>query len=136
MTKISKKYIAVINGALKNDEGIINVPIKRAQEGIILRCVAEDGKEAITEYKVLNKSEKLSLVELIPVTGKTHQLRVHMSYMKTPIYGDDLYGAPQKDENIRLHCAEISFRHPFLDKTITITAKIPDDIEEIINGNF
>ena len=59
-----------------------------------------------------------------------------MSYMGTPIYGDDLYGAPQKGENIRLHCEQISFKHPFREKTFTINAKIPDDIKEITDSNF
>lgn len=134
--KIRKKYIALINGTPEEETGIINAPIKRTKEGIILRCVGFDGKEAITEYKVLKKSNNFSLVELIPVTGKTHQLRVHMSYIGTPIYGDDLYGAPQNGENIRLHCEEISFKHPFEDKIITIKAKIPDDIKEFIDSNF
>ncbi len=129
--RIKKNYIAVVNGKLKDKEGIISAPIKRAKEGIMLRCVAPDGKEAVTEYKVISEGENLSLVTLSPLTGRTHQLRVHMSHIGHPIYGDDLYGAPQKNERLRLHCREITFIHPFLKREIKIEAPLPEDISNL-----
>ncbi len=129
--RIKKNYVAVINGSPADKEGIISAPIKRAKEGIILRCVAPDGKEAVTEYKVVSEWENLSLVSLSPLTGRTHQLRVHMSHIGHPIYGDDLYGAPQKNEVLRLHCKEITFIHPFLKREIKIEAPLPEDISNL-----
>lgn len=130
--KIEKEYIAVINGQPSDDNGIISAPIKRAKEGIILRCVAPDGKEAVTEYKVLKKINGFTLISLIPITGRTHQLRVHLSHIGNPIYGDDLYGAPQKNEKTRLHCKKLIFNHPVTKKKIEIEAPIPDDILNLI----
>ena len=131
--KIIKEYVAVVNRNINPLEGEINYPIKRQEEGIILRCVAPDGKDSLTEYSTLETFRDYSLVKLIPVTGRTHQLRVHLSYIGHPIYGDDLYGAPQKDETLKLHCRKLIFNHPASDKLISIAAPIPDDINKLIN---
>jgi 23S rRNA pseudouridine1911/1915/1917 synthase len=131
--KIFKEYVAVINGIINPMKGEMNFPIKRREEGIILRCVAPDGKDSLTEYSTLKTFGDLSLVKLIPVTGRTHQLRVHLSHIGHPIYGDDLYNAPQKDESLKLHCRKITFNHPTSDKLISIEAPIPDDIETLVN---
>ena len=130
--RIHKEYIAVVNGVPELRCGTISVPIKRRENSVMLRCAAPDGREAITEYEVEKTFGGLSLVRLRPVTGRTHQLRVHMSYMNTPIYGDDLYGAPQKNEQTRLHCNKISFYHPLTKEKITVTAPIPKDITILI----
>ncbi len=130
--KIIKEYVAVVNGIISPSKGQISHPIKRREEGIILRCVAPDGKDSLTEYTTLETFQDYSLVKLIPITGRTHQLRVHLSYIGHPIYGDDLYGAPQKDETLKLHCRKLIFNHPILDKLISIEAPIPHDIKELI----
>lgn len=130
---IIKEYIAVVNGAPDPLEGRISAPIKRKYESIMLRCVSDEGKEAITDYKTVVSYNGLSLVSLFPKTGRTHQLRVHMSYIGTPIYGDDLYGAPQRDEATRLHCKKVFFRHPEDGREIEIEASPPMDIKELID---
>ena len=122
--EIKKEYIALVNGNPKEKSGRISAPIKRKAESVILRCVAEDGKEAITDYETIG----LSLVKLKPITGRTHQLRVHLSYIGTPIFGDDLYGAPQKDEAVRLHCRKIEFLHPIAKTKLNIEADMPLDM--------
>ncbi len=123
--EITKEYIAVINGVLSPDKGEIHAPIKK-QDGKMKRIVSPDGKEAISLYETLKTKDNLSLVRLNPITGRTHQLRVHMSYMKHPIYGDSMYGAPQKGENIKLHCKRVSFVHPLAGENIVIEAPVPD----------
>jgi len=128
---IHKTYIASINGKLIQKRGTISAPVSRKENSAILRCVSNKGKEAITEYEVLKELNGLSLIKLHPKTGRTHQLRVHMSYMGTPIYGDDLYGAPQKNERTRLHCYEISFVHPMRGEMITVSAPVPYDITQL-----
>lgn len=126
--KILKEYIAVVNGVPNPSEGTVCAPIKRAEGSAILRCVARDGKEAVSEYTLERTSGDISLVRLRPLTGRTHQLRVHMSHIGTPIYGDDLYGAPQVGEATRLHCASVSFEHPVTKIPLTLTAPVPEDI--------
>lgn len=130
--EIKKEYTAVVNGILNPKAGVITARIKRISESLILRCVAEDGKEAITEYETISVKNGLSYVSLKPVTGRTHQLRVHMQFMCCPIYGDDMYGAQQLNEETRLHCRKVTFRHPFSKNTITVEAPLPEDIKELI----
>ena len=132
---INKSYIAVVNGIPKPDCGRICTNISRADNSTILRKVSAEGKEAVTDYEVAHTFNGISLVKLTPHTGRTHQLRVHMSYIGTPIYGDDLYGAPQIDECTRLHCESLSFKHPVTKETIKITAPIPRDITELFEKN-
>ena len=127
--EIKKQYVAIIDGVPEKEKGRINAPIKRLQESIITRGVAPDGKEAITDYEVIEKFEKKAFVKLFPITGRTHQLRVHMSYIGAPICGDSLYGNAQKGEQTLLHCARLSFIHPITKKEITVEAPLPDDIK-------
>lgn len=129
---IKKEYVAVLNGIPKEKDGVVNAPIKRKKEGEIPRCVSPDGKEAITKYTVLDENGKTSLVHLFPVTGRTHQIRVHMSYIGNPIYGDVMYGAMQEGERTRLHCLKISFKHPITERQMEITAPYPKDIKEAV----
>ena len=126
--KIKKEYVAVVNGIPEPSDGRVSAPIRREKESVITRCVAQDGKEAVTDYKAEKSFGRYSLVRLNPLTGRTHQLRVHMSYIGTPIYGDDLYGAPQKDEATRLHCRKLVFIHPTSKKEMTVIAPLPDDM--------
>lgn len=129
--RIEKEYIALVNGALEKTEDIISAPIKRKEEKGILRCVSSDGKEAVTRYCVEKTNGIVSLVRLYPITGRTHQIRVHMSYLGFPIYGDYMYGAVQKNERTRLHCLRITFWHPESRKEIEIKSDIPDDFREV-----
>lgn len=130
--KVKKEYIAVVNGVPAPPNDRICAPIRRLEESVILRCVAADGKEAITDYTTEKSANGLSLVRLYPLTGRTHQLRVHLSYIGVPIYGDDLYGAPQVGEKTRLHCAKISFTHPASGEKIVIEAPTPNDMKKLI----
>ena len=124
--QIEKEYVALACGRIDQKEGTIDTPIKKA-EGI-KRAVSTDGKEAITKYKVVEEVNGLSLVKVQPLTGRTHQIRVHLSYIGTPIYGDWLYGKAIEGERVRLHCQRISFKHPLKNTEITIEAALPDDI--------
>ena len=87
----NKEYIAIVTGRLEG-KGVINAPIKRSQDSIVNRIVADDGEYAITEYEALHSSDELSVVRVHPITGRTHQIRVHMSHIGHPILGDTLYG--------------------------------------------
>lgn len=129
-SKPEKRYLAICKGCPEPKEGEINAPIGR-DTGIIKRCVREDGKLSITKYKVLKTGNGMSVVETIPVTGRTHQIRVHLSHIGSPIYADYLYGKEIKGERTRLHCAQVSFEHPFAKKTIILYAPVPQDFSEL-----
>ena len=101
-----------------------------------MRCIAPDGKEAVTEYEVIKCGEKYSFLRLIPITGRTHQLRVHLSFLKTPIYGDDMYGAPQENKQTLLHCGKLKFRHPETKKEIILESEFPEDINYILKNEI
>ena len=137
---ISKSYIAILDGELQDTEGTIVTYIKRKEKSIILRQVCENtdnGKIAITQYKVLAKSNGLSLVEATPVTGRTHQLRVHFSHIGAQILGDDLYGhASDKIARHALHAHKLSFTHFSTNEDIEITAPLPSDMATIIEDHF
>ena len=133
ITSAEKRYLAICIGTPSAREGEISQPIGR-DAGIIKRCVRADGKPSVTKYKVLKIGNGMSLVEALPVTGRTHQIRVHLSYIGTPIYGDFLYGQEIAGQRTRLHCESVSFTHPFTNKKITLCAEIPDDFSAFIKN--
>lgn len=127
--KIEKTYYALCEGIFPEKEGLIDKPIVRKCESLILREVSDKGKPSITEYKVISE-KKNSLVLLKPKTGRTHQLRVHLSYLGHPILGDPFYGNKNNSERLMLHCGKMTFLHPFSGKKTTILAKIPPEFEK------
>ena len=129
--KIQKQYIAVCHGIFENKSGVIDAPIARVDGSGILREVSKSGKHAVTEYQVIDEKNGLTLVKLFPKTGRTHQLRVHLSHIGHPIYGDDMYGSPIKNGCTLLHCEKISFIHPKTNEKTEIFAPIPKDIKNI-----
>ena len=116
--EVRKTYLAKTSGWLDTDEGRIELPIARLAPGSLLRCVREDGKKAVTEYRVLSRGPEISreevLLELHPVTGRTHQLRVHCAHLGHPILGDPQYGGGTGGQ--RLVCKQIELRHPLTDE--------------------
>ena len=129
--QIQKEYLAICHGIPQNKKDIIDAPIKRKDGSLIQREVSPIGKEAITQYEVISSKDNLSLVKIKPITGRTHQIRVHLSYIGNAIYGDDMYGSDAKDANCLLHCRKISFFHPETGKKISFEAKVPKDMEFI-----
>lgn len=126
-----KIYYAAVHGKI-DESGTINAPIARERESIILRCVLEDGQEAVTHYKRIKMNQKYSLAEINLETGRTHQIRVHFSHIGHPLAGDDMYGGYRTDISRQaLHCGEISFKDPVSGENITVRSEIPEDIEKI-----
>lgn len=125
--RIIKEYEAICHGAL-DESGKIDAPIGRVPGSSILRCVTPDGKDAHTEYELIRLMGDLSHVRLRTITGRTHQLRVHLSHIGHPIYGDDLYGSPALNEKCRLHCRKIIFTNPANGKKLILEAKPPYDM--------
>ena len=131
-----KEYIAIVEGYFEEKEGIIDAPIARKEESIIERCINENGDKSITHYKVLEELElndiKISVVKCLLETGRTHQIRVHMSYIGHPLLGDDLYGGNTDFINRQaLHSYKISFIHPIENKKVEFISIIPKDLENL-----
>ena len=124
--KFTKTYLATIVGKPEDSHGFIDAPIIREAEGSIKRVVRADGKECLTEYKLISydKENDTSVVRVTPHTGRTHQIRVHMAYIGHPLKNDFLYGE-RGAETYSLHCASLSFPHPFTNEVITVEAQAP-----------
>ena len=123
-----KEYAAICVGVPNPKSGTIAAPIKREKEGIIKRVIAPDGKPAVTDYTVVSIHNGLCLLALFPKTGRTHQIRLHLSHIGTPIYGDFLYGEEVLGERLRLHCRSVSFTHPITNNAIKFSAPLPSDM--------
>ena len=135
-TRVQKTYYAWVCGRPDADEGIIDAPIGRKPLPSLLRQVMEDGKPSITEYKVLERKGELTKLALTPVTGRTHQLRVHCSYMGYPILGDPQYGNEKSQEISRklgissqiLWAKSLIFSHPISAEQLEITSRYTGEI--------
>lgn len=129
----SKEYLAILEGILNKKKGTIIAPIARKKDSIIERCVDESGDFSITHYKVIKEFNNLSLVNFKLETGRTHQIRVHSSYIGHPILGDDLYG--NKSSLIyrqALHSYKISFIHPKTREKMCFEIDLPKDMLSIV----
>ncbi len=131
--KIEKEYIALVEGA-PPESGCIDAAIARESESIIKRCVRQDGDAAYTEYRVQEYGDGFSLVRLYPKTGRTHQLRVHMSHIGHPIAGDTMYGAAHLSQNRQLlHCRQLAFTHPVTHKNLVICKNEPSYFRQYLH---
>ena len=128
-----KEYIALVDGIIDKQEQIVEAPIARKENSIIERSVNPSGDNAVTVIKLVKTYDSYSLIKCILKTGRTHQIRVHTSYIGHPILGDDLYGNKSDKINRQaLHALKINFIHPITNKKLEITAKIPKDIGSLI----
>ncbi len=128
-TNIEKTYLAVCQGKVQGS-GTIDIGIKREEGRSIQRIADVNGQRAITHYKALEYNKGHTLVELKLETGRTHQIRVHMSHIGHPLAGDDMYGGDKSlIKHQALHCKEIKFIHPISKKSMHIIAPIPHEIK-------
>lgn len=123
--KVIKKYRAVISGTIEPSEAIIDLPIARNPKNPQKMMVMENGKQAITQYSCIKKGSKYSLIELLPKTGRTHQLRVHLNYINKPIVGDLLYGG-EPAERLFLHAHSLEIRLPSTGQITEFQSKSPE----------
>lgn len=133
----SKKYIAVTKGVIEQDEFIINSPIGRNPKQPHKMEVNKDGKESITGVKVLERFKDASLVELDLITGRTHQIRVHLSSIGHPVYNDTLYGFGKmkiKTEEQVLEAYKLEFTKPFSDEVIKLEIPPDEKFEKVLRA--
>ncbi|MBN9398004.1 RluA family pseudouridine synthase [Candidatus Saccharibacteria bacterium] len=128
---VKKHYTAVVDGVPKLEKAIIDVPIARNPSAPSTFRVDPKGKPALTSYEVMSSNGKQTLVELRPKTGRTHQLRVHMQYIHTPIAGDRVYGSAQSAPRLCLHAHSLELTLPGSHRH-TFTAPVPSLFEEMV----
>ncbi len=131
---VKKIYIALVKGVVQLDNGVIELPIGRDscdRKRMAVNFV--HSKEASTSYKVLERFKDSTLLELSLGTGRTHQIRVHLSYIDHPLIGDDKYGTKGAFGRPALHAKTIGFIHPATKKYMEFTSDLPDDLRGLID---
>ena len=128
--RVHKEYLAIVEGIISQDSGTLDFPIYRETEDSISRVVDPRGQRSITHYRVLQRLDGASLVNLRLETGRTHQIRVHQSHIGHPIMGDDLYGRPDSSliDRQALHAYKLIFDQPRLGDRIELKSSLPKDM--------
>lgn len=133
---LGRIYKAIVIGNVKEEEGTINAPIGRHHTERKKMAVVQNGKEAITHYKVLERFPGYTFMQFQLETGRTHQIRVHMAHIGHPLLGDEIYGGKNslfKTEGQTLHAEKISFIHPQSKERIAVEAPLPEYFQKILN---
>ena len=131
----SRVYVALLEGNLKSDSGVIDTFIDRSTKNRTMMAVSSSGRNAVTEYKVLKRFDGYTLCEFRLKTGRTHQIRVHAKHLGHPVVGDLVYGFKANKFNLKgqlLHAKELSFIHPTTNERVTFTAPIPAHFENVL----
>ncbi|MEC5229225.1 RluA family pseudouridine synthase [Bacillus inaquosorum] len=129
---VKRRYAAVVHGRMTQGEGTVDAPIGRHPDSIIERRVTPDGQKAVTHFYVTRATDDITSLTLQLETGRTHQIRVHMSYLGHPLCGDTLYGGTrQKIGRQALHSEHLSFIHPLTQENMTFHAALPQDMKEL-----
>lgn len=133
---VEKRYLALVEGTPDTPDGIIDAPIGRDPHQRKRMAVARAGREAVTEFHVIEQYDEFSLVEVFPKTGRTHQIRVHLAFIGHPVVGDTVYGRRRQRIRMKrhfLHAAAISFPLPGSGEIVTVEAPLPVPLQDILN---
>lgn len=128
-------YLAVVEGRLPEQQGVIDAPIAKEDAASIRRIVSPGGKPSITHYEVIHEGATRSLVRLQLETGRTHQIRVHMAHMGCPVAGDFLYGTelPRLPGRFALHSHEVHLLHPLTGEALHIVSPLPESLTALLD---
>ena len=133
--EVKKTYIALVRGIVKENEATINMPIGRSEKDRKKMAVKRNGKEAITHFKVLQRYDNYTLLEVNIETGRTHQIRVHLSQIGYPVIGDEVYSNGKNEWNEKgqcLHAKSLEFIHPTTGKNMYLEAELPEYFQKIL----
>jgi 23S rRNA pseudouridine1911/1915/1917 synthase len=133
LRKVKKTYAALVIGAVQPQAAIIDMPIERNPKKPQTFRVGSNGKAATTEYKVIAEGARYSLLELMPTTGRTHQLRVHLTHIGHPIVGDTFYGGSSAAERLYLHAEKLEITLPNRERR-TFEVPIPREFKELLQA--
>ena len=134
---MTREYLALVEGVIKEEEGTIDQPLGRHPSQRIKIAIVKGGRNAITHYKVVERFKEYTLVRCILETGRTHQIRVHMAYIKHPLVGDPVYGFKKQKFNLKgqvLHAQKLGFIHPSSGEYMEFSAAIPNYFKILINN--
>ncbi len=131
----ARQYLAVVEGRLPAQAGVVDAPIGKEDAASIRRLVREDGKPSVTHYEVLQEGAARSLVRLRLETGRTHQIRVHMAHLGCPVCGDFLYGSelPELPGRFALHSHELTLTHPLTMEGLHIVSPLPEKLQALLD---
>ncbi len=131
---VKRKYIAMVKGDVAHNEGEIDLPIGRHPQNRKKMAVSflKKSRNALTRYRVLKRCKKVSLLELSPYTGRTHQLRVHLKFCGHPILGDKRYGKTSDFSRLALHATVLGFRHPHTEEFVEFQSNIPESFKSFL----
>lgn len=133
--EVKKTYIALVRGIVKENEATINMPIGRSTKDRKKMAVTKTGKNAVTHFKVIKRFDKYTLLEVKIETGRTHQIRVHLSEIGYPIIGDTTYSNGKNEWGIVgqcLHAKRLEFKHPITGKTMELEVDLPKYFKDVI----
>ena len=133
--EVVKTYIALVRGVIKNNEGTIDMPIARSTSDRTKMAVSKNGKNAVTHFKVLKRFKEYTLLEINIETGRTHQIRVHMSQIGYPVVGDYIYSNGRNPFGVQgqmLHSQRLEFVHPTTNKKMIVEAPLPEEFERVL----
>lgn len=133
--EITKKYVALVRGVIKENEATIDMPIGRSNKDRKKMAVRKEGKKAITHFKVIERYKEFTYLDIKIDTGRTHQIRVHLAEIGYPIVGDAVYSNGKNSfgvEGQMLHAKELTFKHPTTGETMHFEAPLPEYFEKIL----
>lgn len=133
---MTRAYIALVEGVLKNEEGTVDAPLGRHPVERIKIAVIKDGRRAVTHYRVLERFKNNTLVQCVLETGRTHQIRVHMAHIGHPLVGDPVYGHKKQRFNLEgqmLHAKRLGFIHPSTEKYVEFESELPEYFVKIVS---
>ena len=135
--QVKKHYLALVQGLPEENEAEIRSFLERSRQQNRVCSVTQGGKEAITRYKIVERFASCALLDVELLTGRSHQIRVHMSEQGWPLLGDTLYGGPEKHGQTELmrpllHAAKLAFHHPVTDKFLEFSVDLPNDFTQLL----
>lgn len=136
---ITKRYLALVSGRLKALRGLIEAPLIRHPVKRTSQKIAADGREARTEFQVLAEFAEATLLKINLLTGRTHQIRVHLKSLQHPVLGDQVYGFPRVNQQLKpprlfLHAYYLRFRHPKLEQEINLEIPLPRELKDFLTS--